>query len=58
MPFRTPQYPWLKIDHRTCHITCTRCGATSEGSPINGLEGVMDRLKPFAREHARCKERV
>lgn len=57
MPFRTPQHPHIKIDHRTTTLTCTHCGATSEGSPISGLEGIMDRLQPFAREHSKCTKK-
>ena len=56
MPFRTPQYPWLKIDHRNGSITCTRCKTTVEISNITGLEGLIDTLRPFARQHAKCPE--
>ena len=56
MPFRTPQHPWLKIDHRAGIITCTRCKASLTISAIGGLESLIDNLRPFAREHAKCEE--
>lgn len=56
MPFHTPQYPWLAIDHKRGRLTCTRCKRSRRFNRCGGLEVLIDRLRPFAHEHKDCQE--
>jgi len=55
MPFRTPQFDWIRIDHIEGKISCSLCDATltyrTVGGGIGGLELLMDNLQPFAVLH-------
>jgi len=57
MPFRIPQAPWIKIDHKRGVIRCMRCKKRAAVSPISGLEGLVDTVRPFRRKHQNYKER-
>lgn len=58
MPFRIPQAPWIKIDHINGVLRCTRCKKRATVSPISGLEGLVDKARPFREKHQDCKERA
>ena len=58
MPFRIPEVPWIKIDHVKGILRCTRCKKRATVSPIAGLEGLVDAVRPFRRKHENCKERT
>lgn len=52
MPLHVKDHPWIKIDHINGMLTCNRCREHEKVSVITGLEGIVDAVRPFARQHA------
>lgn len=51
MPFHTPQFPWIEINHEERRILCKRCNAIITYRAFepheSGLELLMDNLRLF-----------